>query len=95
MISIDRDGRVPAPEDRVDTKGWLRPTGSGEGRPFFPLFRGEDQDLGDGWRKETKRRKGIGEGEASPEKNFLQRRGLRSRQGSQKTPLFGGCSGGP
>jgi hypothetical protein len=42
VISIDRDGRVPAPEDRVDTKGWLRPRLWG-GTAVLPVVPGEDQ----------------------------------------------------
>ena len=36
VVSIDRDGRFPAPEDVIDTKGWLRPRLWG-GRPVLPV----------------------------------------------------------
>jgi hypothetical protein len=36
VVSIDRDGQVPALEDIVDTKGWLRPRLWG-GRPVLPI----------------------------------------------------------
>jgi hypothetical protein len=36
VVSIDRDAEVPAPEDVVDTKGWLRPRLWG-GRPVLPI----------------------------------------------------------
>lgn len=53
-VSLDRDGQVPAPEDLVYTKGWLRPRLWGN-RPILPVIpRGEGvwESLGD------KRRKG-------------------------------------
>ncbi len=37
VVSIDRDARVPGPEDTVDTKGWLRPRLWG-GRPVLPVM---------------------------------------------------------
>ena len=37
VVSIDRDGRVPAQEDIVDTKRWLRPRLWG-GRPVLPVI---------------------------------------------------------
>ncbi len=36
VVSIDRDAQVPAPEDVVDTKGWLRPRLWG-GKPGLPV----------------------------------------------------------
>jgi hypothetical protein len=36
VVSIDRDAQVLAPEDVVDTKGWLRPRLWG-GRPVLPV----------------------------------------------------------
>jgi len=36
VVSIDRDAEVPAPEDVIDTKGWLRPRLWG-GRPVLPV----------------------------------------------------------
>jgi len=36
VISIDRDARVPAPDDVIDTSGWLRPRLLG-GRPVLPV----------------------------------------------------------
>jgi hypothetical protein len=36
VVSIDRDAQVPAPEDVVDTKDWLRPRLWG-GRPVLPV----------------------------------------------------------
>ncbi len=35
-VSLDRDGQVPAPEDTVHTKGWLRPRLWGS-RPILPV----------------------------------------------------------
>ena len=37
VISIDRDAKVPAPEDVVDAKGWLRPRLWG-GKPGLPVI---------------------------------------------------------
>jgi hypothetical protein len=37
VFSIDRDARIPAPEDIVDTKGWLRPRLWG-GKPGLPVI---------------------------------------------------------
>jgi hypothetical protein len=42
VVSIDRDGKVPAPEDRVNTKSWLRPRLWG-GTAVLPVIPGEDQ----------------------------------------------------
>jgi len=58
VVSIDRDGRFPAPEDIVDTKGWLRPRLWG-GRPVLPVV----PRTGNLWktveeRKRKKRQKG-------------------------------------
>jgi hypothetical protein len=58
VVSIDRDSRIPAFEDAVDTKGWLRPRLWG-GRPVLPVI-SRDRDL---WetvdeRKRMKRKKG-------------------------------------
>jgi len=53
-VSLDRDGQVPAPEDLVHTKGWLRPRLWGN-RPILPVIpKGEGvwESLGE------KRRKG-------------------------------------
>jgi tRNA(Ile2) C34 agmatinyltransferase TiaS len=36
VISLDRDARVPAPDDVIDTSGWLRPRLLG-GRPVLPV----------------------------------------------------------
>jgi len=36
VVSIDRDAKVPAPEDVVDAKGWLRPRLWG-GKPGLPV----------------------------------------------------------
>ena len=36
VFSIDRDAQIPAPEDVVDTKGWLRPRLWG-GKPGLPV----------------------------------------------------------
>ncbi len=36
VVSIDRDAEVPAPEDVIDAKGWLRPRLWG-GRPVLPV----------------------------------------------------------
>ena len=58
VFSIDRDAQVPAPEDVVDTKGWLRPRLWG-GRPGLPVTsKGKNlwETLGE------KRRKKSGEG---------------------------------
>ena len=41
VVSIDRDGRVPAVEDRVETKGWLRPRLWG-GTAVLPVIPGDD-----------------------------------------------------
>jgi len=58
VVSIDRDARIPAFEDAVDTKGWLRPRLWG-GRPVLPVIPG----AGNLWetveeRKRGKREKG-------------------------------------
>jgi len=37
VVSIDRDAQVPAPEDVVNTKGWLRPR-LWAGRPVLPVI---------------------------------------------------------
>ena len=37
VVSVDRDAPVPGPEDRVDTKGWLRPRLWG-GHPTLPVL---------------------------------------------------------
>ena len=36
VISVDRDARVPAPDDEIDTRGWLRPRLLG-GRAVLPV----------------------------------------------------------
>jgi hypothetical protein len=36
VVSTDRDAQVPAPQDVVDTKGWLRPRLWG-GKPGLPV----------------------------------------------------------
>jgi hypothetical protein len=36
-VSLDRDGKVPAPEDLVSTKGWLRPRLWGN-KPVLPVM---------------------------------------------------------
>jgi hypothetical protein len=36
VVSVDRDSQIPAPEDLVDTKGWLRPRLWG-GKPILPV----------------------------------------------------------
>ncbi|MHC1729106.1 MAG: hypothetical protein AB9866_24435 [Syntrophobacteraceae bacterium] len=36
VVSLDRDGHVPAPDDLVNTKGWLRPRLWGN-RPVLPV----------------------------------------------------------
>jgi hypothetical protein len=41
VVSIDRDGKVPAPEDQVNTKGWLRPRLWGRAA-VLPVIPGED-----------------------------------------------------
>ena len=41
VVSIDRDGRVPAIEDWIDTKGWLRPRLWG-GTAVLPVIPGDD-----------------------------------------------------
>jgi hypothetical protein len=42
VVSIDRDARVPASEDVIDSKGWLRPRLWG-GKPVLPVIaRGRD-----------------------------------------------------
>jgi len=54
-VSLDRDGQVPAPEDVVETKGWLRPRLWGN-RPILPVIPRENgvwESLGE------KRRNGI------------------------------------
>jgi len=58
VVSIDRDAQVPALEDVVDTKGWLRPRLWG-GRPVLPVI----PRAGNLWetveeRKRKKREKG-------------------------------------
>ncbi len=37
VISTDRDARLPAPDDMIDTSGWLRPRLLG-GRPVLPVI---------------------------------------------------------
>jgi len=41
VVSIDRDAKVPSPEDQIDTKGWLRPRLWG-GRPVLPVVSAGD-----------------------------------------------------
>lgn len=41
VVSLDRDGQVPAPEDLVYTKGWLRPRLWGN-RPVLPVVSGRN-----------------------------------------------------
>jgi len=42
VVSLDRDAKIPGPEDMVDTKGWLRPRLWGR-KPILPvLSRGEN-----------------------------------------------------
>jgi hypothetical protein len=36
VVSIDRDAKVPAPDDVINTKGWLRPRLWG-GKPGLPV----------------------------------------------------------
>ena len=53
VVSIDRDAQVPAPEDVVNTKGWLRPRLWG-GRPVLPVIPRENHSwemIGDKNRK--------------------------------------------
>jgi hypothetical protein len=40
-VSLDRDGQVPAPQDLVHTKGWLRPRLWGN-RPILPVVQREN-----------------------------------------------------
>jgi hypothetical protein len=37
VVSTDRDAQIPAPEDVIDTKGWLRPRLWG-GKPVLPVI---------------------------------------------------------
>ncbi len=41
VVSIDRDARIPSPQDIVDTKGWLRPRLWGGG-PVLPIISGDN-----------------------------------------------------
>ena len=57
VVSMDRDARVPGPEDVVKTNGWLRPRLWG-GRPGLPVTsRGENlwETLGEKKRKEKEK----------------------------------------
>ena len=58
VASIDRDAPLPAPGDRVDTQGWLRPRlwGGGAVLPVTQIGPGLWRSLG------SKRRKGGGPG---------------------------------
>lgn len=56
VVSIDRDAQVPAPEDFVDTKGWLRPRLWG-GEAVLPVIsKGKNlwETLGEKKRKKSK-----------------------------------------
>ena len=58
VVSIDRDARVPAFEDAIDTTGWLRPRLWG-GRPVLPVIpRGDNLWETVEERKRRKREKG-------------------------------------
>lgn len=60
VVSIDRDAQIPAPEDMIDTKGWLRPRLWG-GNPILPVVpRGENSWETVEERKRRKREKGGG-----------------------------------
>jgi hypothetical protein len=70
VVSIDRDARVPALEDMVNTKGWLRPRLWG-GKPVLPVMPREKnlwETVEERKRKQTNRE---GEKEHGRE-NFLQ-----------------------
>lgn len=56
-VSLDRDGKVPAPDDMVHTKGWLRPRlwGSRAVLPVMPQANGHWESLGRKRRKEGDR----------------------------------------
>lgn len=58
-VSLDRDGQVPAPEDLVNTKGWLRPRLWGN-RPILPVIPRENgvwESLGEKRRNGSKQDK--------------------------------------
>lgn len=58
-VSLDRDGQVPAPEDLVHTKGWLRPRLWGN-RPILPVVPRENgiwESLGEKRRNGNKQEK--------------------------------------
>ncbi len=58
VVSIDRDAQIPAPEDIIDTKGWLRPRLWGA-HPILPVVpRGENSWETVEERKRRKREKG-------------------------------------
>jgi hypothetical protein len=58
VVSIDREAEIPAPEDVVDTKGWLRPRLWG-GKPGLPVtFKGNNLWEALGEKRGEKNRKG-------------------------------------
>lgn len=60
VVSAGRDAELPAPEDLVDTKGWLRPR-LWCGRPVLPVVaRGKGRWETVEERKQTRRKKGGG-----------------------------------
>ncbi len=55
VVSLDRDGQCPAPEDLVNTKGWLRPRlwGKRAVLPVIPISQGIWESLGEKRRKKS------------------------------------------
>lgn len=70
VVSIDRDARVPAPDDLVYTKGWLRPRLWGN-RAVVPVTPKEEGVWESVEERRTKRREGKETSGASSEKRAI------------------------
>jgi hypothetical protein len=70
VVSVDRDGQIPTPEDTIDTKGWLRPR-LWAGKPVLPVIP-KDKNLWETVEERKRKRKG---GKEHGRENFLQREG--------------------
>ncbi len=58
VVSVDRQAEIPAPEDIVDTKGWLRPRLWG-GKPGLPVT-SKNENLWEALGKKTGGKNGDG-----------------------------------